>query len=103
MGTNCEPLRALGGACFSRSMKPPAPSHRHELLDAAVGVVWALAVGVPAVLFVEWTPSAWLRVLDVLGPSPRPWLLGAIILALVLPSFLFLVVILRSVLHIMAG
>ena len=81
----------------------PTRSFRHDVLDAAVAVVSAIVVGVPALLFVDWMPLAWLGSLDVLGPSWRPWLLGAATLALVLPSFLLLTMILRSVLRIKAG
>ncbi len=79
--------------------RPPPSGLRAELQDALISVASCLLVGVPALLIVEQTPPTWLEHFDVFGPILRPWLLGAAILILFVPTFLIVDTVLRSALR----
>ncbi len=79
--------------------RPPPSGLRAELLDALISVASCLLVGVPALLLVEQAPPAWLEHFDVLGPVLRPWLMGAVMLVLFVPTFLIVDTALRSTLR----
>ncbi|WP_293401181.1 hypothetical protein [Phenylobacterium sp.] len=79
--------------------KLPPSGLRAELLDALISVTSCLLVGLPVLLLVERTPAAWLEHFDVLGPALRPWLMGAAMLVLLVPTFLIVDTVLRSALR----
>jgi hypothetical protein len=60
-----------------------------------VSAACVLVVGVPIVLWIEALPSERFAVFNALGPTLRPWLVGAAAIIAVLPALGLIVLVQR--------
>lgn len=59
---------------------------RRELIALAVHTACVLVFGIATLALIEAAPAGWFTIFGVLGPTLKPWLMGAAALISIFPT-----------------